>query len=131
MKYLSHYTEKAQTKLFKECGAFFAFSQDQFKEKAKKDVKYVSFGAGLICEKQHEDKLADGLNSIQAAGIKQDIKENGIKAIIHRELATHEAQITYDITDTVDALEGYGITEDQIRAEFSEYLDYCNKHDCF
>ena len=131
MKYLSHYTEKAQTKLFKECGAFFAFSQDQFKEKAKKDVKYVSFGAGLICEKQHELKLVNGLNNIQAAGIKQDITENTIKKVIHRELANHEAQISMSIDETIDALQGYGITDDEIRAEFKEYYDYCIEHDCF
>jgi len=44
MKYLSDYTEEAQTKLFVEKGVFFAFSKDQFNEQKKEGVDYVSAG---------------------------------------------------------------------------------------
>lgn len=131
MKYLSDYTNDAQTQLFNDCGAFFAFSTKQF-DKAKKDkIKYVSIGTGLICDKLHVKKLIDGLDAIQEAGIKQDIEDNGKKKIIHRELANHEAQITYDLEDTARALTGYGITDDELKAEFNKYMDYCRENDLF
>jgi hypothetical protein len=38
-------------------GAFFAFSDKQFNEQKKDNIKYVSMGAGLICPKENADKL--------------------------------------------------------------------------
>ena len=131
MKYLSHYMEAAQTRAFDEAGAFFAFGQKQFDEKKKPDVKYYSLGAGLICPKDTADKLTEALDNISKAAIKQDIDENGKKAIIHRELANHETQITMDITDTVSALDGYGITAEEIQAEYKEFYQECVDNDCF
>ena len=82
----------------------------------------------MICPKDTTEELLKGLENINKLGIEKDVKENGIKAIIHRELANHEAQITYSIEDTVYALSGYPITKDDIRAEFREYMDYCVKN---
>ena len=41
MKYLSDYMEHKQTALFKETGAFFAFSNKQFAESKNPKVKYL------------------------------------------------------------------------------------------
>jgi len=131
MKYLSNYTEEAQTKLFDECGAFFAFGQKQLEEKKVSDVEYVSLGHGLICPKANVKVLSDGLDNIQEKGIKQDIAENGKSAIIHRELANHEAQITMSISDTIGALDGYGFTTEEIEAEFKKFFDHCVENDLF
>lgn len=131
MKYLSHYTENAQTELFDKTGAFFAFSEKQFKEAMTEGVKYVSCGAGLICPKQHVDELASGLSNINTKGIEADLAENGKKAIIHRELANHECQISMDISDAVDKLADYPITEEEVQAEWSEYFALCVKNDWF
>ncbi len=131
MKYLSDYIEDKQTALFEKTGAFFAFGNDQLKEKAQPDTKYVSMGVGLICPKANAKELDEGLNLIHQQGIAEDIKENGIKAIIHRELGNHEAQITYDIDDTLMALGGYGITEEQVQAEFPEFMKVCEENDWF
>lgn len=131
MKYLSHYTEAAQTKLFNDCGAFFAFSTKQYEEAKQDGVKYVSCGSGLICEKQHVMKLANGLDSIQQSGMAMDMEENGREAIINRELGNHEAQITGDISDTVDCLEPYGITRDEIQAAYPAYFQHCVDNDYF
>ena len=132
MPYLSHYTETLQTQLFNSTGAFFAFSQKQFDEGGQPGVTYASLGAGMICPKDNIDVLVTGLAEIRENGIKLDIEANGLKAIIHREFANHEAQITMDITDTVDALEDYpGITSETIQAEWSEFFQHCIDNDYF
>ena len=118
MKTLQSYIEAAQTKLFNDTGAFFAFSNKQFNECRKEGVKYASLGAGLICPSDKAQMLVDGLESIIKSGIAQDIAENGIDKIIARELANYEAFYTYEIDDTVDALEDYGITREQVQAVF-------------
>jgi len=122
MKYLSQYIEEPQSKLLKEMGAFFAFNIKQFNEGQKEGVTYVRMINGLFCPKENADQLFEGLEKIHKAGIAQDMEENGKKAIIHRELANHEFCITLDITDTVNALQGYDITVEEIRAETGEYL---------
>jgi len=120
MKFLQEYIDEAQTKAFDENGAFFSFSKKQFDEAKKEGVKYCDMGYGLICPTDNADKLMGDLERIAEEGIKQDIKENGIEAIIERELDNHEVQITRDISDTVSALDGYGITEEQIRAVYKK-----------
>jgi len=86
----------------------------------------------MICPIDNIDALTSGLDSITADGIKADIAANGLKAIIHRELANHEAQIACDISDTVDALTDYpGITRETIQAEWKEYFQHCVDNDYF
>ena len=131
MKYLSDYTNVKQTKLWNDNGAFFAFGDKQLDEKKQEGVAYVSLGMGLIAPKENASKIIEGLESIYTEGIQQDISDNGIKAIIHRELANHEAQITGDISDTVEALEFYGITRAQVRAEYPSYFEHCVANDYF
>ena len=60
-----------------------------------------------------------------------DLAENGRREIIWRELASHEAQLTLDITSTADALEGYGITREEVAAEWDAYLRHCVENDFF
>ena len=122
MKYLSDYTKEAQTKLFDDMGAFFAFSNKQLDEQKEEGVVYVSMGCGLICPKDSAAELARGLRDIAVAGIAQDLAENGKKGVIHRELANHEYCITWDISDTVSKLSDYGITAEDIQAETAEYM---------
>ena len=131
MKNLSNYTEESQTNLFNECGSFFAFGQNQFNEAKKDGVTYVSMGAGLICPKKNVQKMINGLDNINKSGIELDLKENGKKAIIHRELANHECQISMDITDCVDKLGDYPITKEEIQAEWKEYFKTCCDNDWF
>lgn len=110
MKYLTHYTEQAQTELFNKTGSFFAFGQSQLDEAKTDGIEYVSMGGGLICPKTNAKELIQGLGSIQEQGIAADIKENGINAIIQRELGNYEAQITGCINDTFEALNDYPVT---------------------
>ena len=131
MNYLSDYTSENQTKLLNDNGAFFAFGEKQLDEQTQEGVSYVLIGAGLIAPKENASKILKGLESIIAEGIQQDISDNGIKAIIHRELGNYETQITGDISDTVDALEDYGITRAQVSAEYPAYFQHCIDNDYF
>lgn len=119
MKSLMNYTHEKQTALFEETGAFFAFSNEQFAEKQQQGETYLSFGAGGVVPKQHARKLVEGLKRINQEGIAQDLAENGIQAIIKRELANYECEYTGDIEDCVEALEDYGITRSEILEVYS------------
>jgi hypothetical protein len=119
-------TTKAEdriTEVLNKHKAFFAFSNSQFEEGKTEGIKkYVSMGAGLICPKENVEQLINDMHDASQSNIENDIKTNGKKKIIHRELANHEASYTHSIEQTVDALEGYGITEEEVQAEFAEYL---------
>ena len=131
MNYLSDYTSENQTKLLNDNGAFFAFGEKQLDEQTQEGVSYVSLGMGLIAPKENASNIIEGLKSVYTEGIKQDISDNGIKAIIHRELANYEAQITNDISTTLEALEDYGITRAQVSAEYPAYFQNCIDNDYF
>jgi hypothetical protein len=121
-KFLGDYINTAQTQLYAETGAFFAFNQRQLEEQKKPNVKYISLGHGMICPEEQAQKLVDGITNIIAQGIAQDLAENGKTAIITRELHNHEAFYVGDITDTVAALDGYGFTRADIAAVYREVL---------
>jgi hypothetical protein len=115
MKYLQDYMQEKQTKLFEETGTFFAFGNKQFKERAKKGVKYVNMGNGMIAEKPNVEKLINGLETIYKESIQEDIDENGKDKIILRELENHECFYVSNIADAVKKLEDYPFTEDEIK----------------
>ncbi len=114
MKYLSEYVEEATTQALDDAGAFFAFSDEQFKEQEQKGVKYCHLFGGLICPKDNAKNFLAVYDNIIKTGIAQDIKENGKSAIIKRELANHEATYTGDTESTIDALKGYNFTNEEI-----------------
>tara|TARA_R110002051_G_scaffold70095_1_gene125909 strand:+ start:73 stop:459 length:387 start_codon:yes stop_codon:yes gene_type:complete len=128
MKYLSDYMEEKQTDLFNRTGTIFAFSQKQFEEQRKDDIKYVNIGQGMLTEKPFVEEVINGLDKIYKDSIKQDLKENGKDKIILRELLNHEAFYVGNIEDTTHKLEDYPITEDDISHIFAKnwakYSDY-------
>lgn len=128
MKYLSDYTQQAQTDLFDELGVFFAFSNQQFEEARKQGIEYVSLGMGMIVPECNAKSLVERLVDIQKEGIKQDIAENGKHAIIRRELFNHECFYTGDVWDCVEKLEEYGYRYDDI---YQVYSDICKKEDVY
>jgi len=128
MKYLSDYMEEKQTALFKRTGTIFAFSQKQFEEGRKDNVKYVNLGQGMLSPDENYIEVIETLKKIYKDSIKQDLKENGKDKIILRELENHEAFYVGNIEDTVHKLENYPITEDDIshiyQKNWSKYTDY-------
>jgi len=119
MKYLQDYMSERQTALFEKTGAIFAFSQHQFDEQKKEGVVYVNCGMGMLCPKENADELFKGLDEIYTSSIKQDIEENGLTAIVVRELNNHEAYYTRDIDSTCDALADYPVTRKDIQTVFN------------
>jgi hypothetical protein len=128
MKYLSDYMQEKQTALFNKTGTFFAFSQEQFNEKAKEGIKYVNLGQGMLSPDENYKEVIETLEKIYKDSICQDLKENGKEKIILRELINHEAFYVGSIEDTIHKLEDYPITEDEIshvyQKNWSEYSNY-------
>ena len=118
MKTLNNYTDKAISAVLEKHGAYFAFSKKQFEEKQVEGVKYVTDGSGMVCPKENYEQLVKEMLEIYEEGVKQDIAENGLTAIVKRELANYECYYTNDIEDAVDALESYGITHEQVLTVF-------------
>jgi hypothetical protein len=131
MKTLSSYTETRTTELLNSTGAFFAFGQKQMDEQKVEGITYTSMGGGLIVPIVNAAEFADRFKTIVSESIAQDIAENGKPAIIRRELGNHEAQITSDIGDTVEALEGYGISEEEVQAQWGAFFQDCIDNDFF
>ncbi len=90
MKYLSDYTKDAISETMKKHGAFYAFSTSQFNENKVEGVTYTQTGSGMIVPKENIKVLVEEMNKIYEDGIKQDIAENGLVAIIKRELSNYE-----------------------------------------
>ncbi len=120
MKTLSNYTEEAVSAALVKHGAFFAFSESQFNEQARPGVRYCSLGSGLICPEQNALLLSEDLEKAHHRGIAQDIAENGVSAIILRELINHEAFYTGDISDTVETLQSYEVSRQQVIEIFNQ-----------
>lgn len=88
---------QANSQLFQECGIFWAFSDQQFKEQAKplqEGDKYVRLLGGGFCPKSNVDKLLNGLEANRKA-YKQQIKAHNLRVReIAYELANHECFYT-------------------------------------
>lgn len=139
MKNLSCYTSQKQSDLWERTGSFFAFSTEQFNEKKKEGVKYVSMGTGtgLLVPKEHVKEVVESLTTIHENGIDEDVKENGAEAIIQREYLDYECQITCDSTDAREALAGHIerypelFTPEALTKGFRAAFEYCKEHDLF
>ncbi len=68
----------------------------------------------MVVRKENIKVLIEEINKIYEDGIKQDIAENGLVAIIKRELSNYECYYSGEIEDAVDALKEYGITYEQV-----------------
>ncbi len=112
------YTQAEQTSLFTRLGVFFAFSQEQLKRGKQEGVNYSILPGGMVVPAGNESVLISSLAEIQAEGVRRDIEENGITEIIKRELYNFECFYSCDISDCVEALADYGISEKQIRDIF-------------
>ena len=120
MKNLSTIINEKINQLLKKYNGFFAFSEKQFEEAKKENVKYVCWGAGLYLEAGKSEEFDEDFKSIIKEAIEQDLKENGKEAIIERELENYECYYTNDISNAVIHLKDYDITYDEIKAVFNK-----------
>lgn len=118
--------ENKQTLLFRECGLFWAFSDQQFAENKtplQEGEKYVSIGAGGYLPKGKVDAFSAGMKEINKWYKKEvaDNKDLRRKEIIY-ELGNHEAWYTHEIEDTLAAL-GPGYTAKEVWKVFHQELE--------
>ena len=119
MKNLSTYIDEKINHLFTKYNAFFAFSEKQFEEAKKENIKYVSRNRGLYHEADKSKEFDEEYKLIIKEAIEQDLEENGKEAIIERELKNYECYYANDINDVVTILKDYNITHDEIKAVFN------------
>ena len=120
MKNLSTIINEKINHLLIKYNGFFAFSEKQFEEAKKENIKYVWRGAGLYLEAGKSEEFDEDFKSIIKEAIEQDLKENGKEAIIERELENYECYYTNDISNAVIHLKDYDITYDEIKAVFNK-----------
>lgn len=106
----------------KKHGAFFAFSDKQFAEQRVEGVKYTFLDGGIIVPVSAVKELIADINKATIQTVLDDKQTSTNKEIIWRELANHEAQYSGCIDSTVDALQGYEITREDVQAEMAEYM---------
>jgi hypothetical protein len=108
--------------LFNECGVFWAFSIEQFKEQVPKGVKLVSIGMGGYMPKDNHQRLVEGLKEIKnyEKSIRKQIKAE--EAILY-ELRNFECFYTGEIDDAVEALANLGITYEQVRTVYKNHYE--------
>jgi hypothetical protein len=117
--------EKEQKKmdiLQKECGLFWAFNEEQFKEgKAKNPIKkgekYTSIGAGGYLPSKNVDKFIEGMKAIEkwAREAKKDDQE-----VILYQLNNYECFYQGDIEDAMPTLSRLGYTREQVKKVFKK-----------
>ncbi len=129
---MKHFNNQAaQTKILTTNGAFFAFSSEQWEQANDKASKYKSLGGGMYCPENNVGDLTKQLAENLAGKIRWELENNTLKDIIWYELANHEAQITGDLMDTIEALTPYKISLENIKHEYKAYLKNCISNDYF
>ena len=115
--------EDKHSELFKACGLFWAFSNEQFAENKtplKEGEKYVSIGHGGYLPKGNVDMFTDGMAAINK-WYKAQVNANKAirRAQIAYELANYESYYTGDISDALNAL-GKGYTAKEVWKVYHE-----------
>lgn len=131
MKHLHDFTQQATTQLLDSMGAFFAFSNEQFEQNRKEGTKYTKGIAGCLVPVENANELARRYGEIYSEAIKQDIKENGMAAIMQREFANYECQICGNYDDAKDALQCYGFSDEDFQKQWQIYWQRCVELDLF
>lgn len=130
MKYLSDYTNEAQSKLFEELGVFFAFTDEQFDEGAEKyahlkpeGTKWASLGAGMYMPKVNVDEFIKRHDSLVKEAIKLDLSENGREGVLQREMGNYEVGYSGMDENFHDAIRDYGFSEEEILEQYKIHME--------
>ena len=123
--------EKRLTAISNKYGVFYAFSKEQFDKKINRDlIPYSRLGHGGFIPKVNAKKYIEEENSLWSWKKDYLLNTIGKKELIQYELGNHEAQLG-GIESTVDALEGYGITREEVQAEYKDFFQKCIDNDWF
>lgn len=113
--------------IFDKHEVFFAFSRSQLEEKKQAGVKYYSLDGGMFIPQANYDAFNEEFEQEDEKHIAEAKKLFGAKRIICYELANHEYCYTYDLTDTKEALEDFGFSEEDYQEAIKEYLSKCEE----
>ena len=122
--------ENANTKLFNECGVFWAFSTEQFNESKtplKDGEKYVFIGHGGYLPKGNLEALKIGLKENEKA-YKQALKSNNLRLKeIAYEFANYECFYTGDWTVVADMFPDVdrSIIYKLYLKEYKKHIEWC------
>lgn len=118
MKSFQSYTQDKIRTVFKDMGAFFAFNNRQFNEASQEGVEYVALDAGLVVPKGNEQETLARLEQIKNDAVSDYLKDHSKESIILDSLRNHECFYTRDISDCVDEMKDFNITEQEIMEVF-------------
>lgn len=107
MKNSNYYLKKPLRKLFKKHGAFWAYSEKQFKSQKKEGIEYLKMLNGIFFPKEKKDEFLEGLEFEINEAIKSHHAEYGAVKIIEYEYFNHETQISGNIQELKDTLQRY------------------------
>ena len=122
--------ENANTKLFNECGVFWAFSTEQFNESKtplKDGEKYVFIGHGGYLPKGNLEALKIGLKENEKA-YKQALKSNNLRLKeIAYEFANYECFYTGDWAVVADMFPDVdrSIIYKLYLKEYKKHIEWC------
>ncbi|ANO35415.1 hypothetical protein A6E01_19575 (plasmid) [Vibrio breoganii] len=115
------------SKIMTECGAFFAFGQEQLSEGLAKSKAagfsgvakdYVRTAAGMIAPRSTVKACKEQMNQAYVDAMDAIIAKYGRKAVIRYQFSNYECYYSGDPDDAIDALLPYGFTKEEILAEF-------------
>ncbi len=124
-------TDIIMAKIMSEHGAFFAFSEQQFKEKKQFGIEYVDVFFGMLAPKSEAQAIIDKLQLLSKERKEWTLANNTKESIIWYELANHECQIVGSYNEIIGLLSEYDIIEEEIKAEWPKYWDNCVANDYF
>lgn len=131
----SKYKEAAQTALFENLDAFFAFSNSQLEDNlsrlSRKKSEMVSLGQGLICPKENATAVFKGLENIEAKSRQLRLVESTPDQIITEEMANYECQITGDYSEVKKRLEDYGFSDALYEKCWRDFYKKCIDEELF
>jgi hypothetical protein len=118
--------EDLSKEIFDEIGVIFAFSNEQFDRQKKENTVYVSLGGGLILPKENVKTFIEKTEELGQYFCNLVTKECDPIDVIVYELGNYEYCITYDLSDTKEALENFNFSEDQYKEAIDIYLEKCD-----
>jgi len=118
MKSFQSYTQDKIRTVFKDMGAFFAFSNRQFNEARQEGIEYVALDAGLVVPKGNEQETLARLEQINKEAVSAFLKDHDKESIILDSLRNYECFYTGDISDCVDEMKDFNITEQEVMEVF-------------
>ena len=129
-KTLKQIQHDEQHEIIKNNGAFFAFNDQQFKEKKDPKTIYVNMGVGLICPKNNAQTLKKELDDLNKKAIKKQMEKYSIKDIVFKNCFNYELQYSFNgFEELKEILEGYSIKETELSLYYNQFIDHCVKND--